>query len=61
LARSLAGNEDEVAIIAMLLDDYYQEMLHAPPPQPSHVETVTAESRTSLNRSRSRRHRKGRK
>jgi len=35
LARSLAENEDEVAIIAMLLDDYYQKMLHAPLPQPS--------------------------
>ena len=34
LARSLAENEDEAAIIAMLLDDYYQEMLHAPLPQP---------------------------
>ena len=35
LARSLAENEDESAIIAMLLDDYYQQMLHAPVPQPS--------------------------
>ena len=35
LGRSLADNEDESAIIAMLLDDYYQEMLHAPLPQPS--------------------------
>jgi ATP-dependent RNA helicase DeaD len=30
LARSLAENEDESAIIAMLLDDYYQQTLHAP-------------------------------
>lgn len=30
LARSLAENEDESAIMAMLLDDYYQQMLHAP-------------------------------
>ena len=35
LARSLAENEDESAIIAMLLDDYYQQMLHAPLPQPA--------------------------
>ena len=35
LGRSLAENEDESAIIAMLLDDYYQQMLHAPLPQPS--------------------------
>lgn len=31
LARSLAENEDESALIAMLVDDYYQETLHAPP------------------------------
>ena len=30
LARSLAQNEDESALIAMLVDDYYQETLHAP-------------------------------
>ena len=30
LARELAGNEDESALIAMLLDDYYQQTLHAP-------------------------------
>lgn len=35
LGRSLAVNEDESAIIAMLLDDYYQQVLHAPLPQPS--------------------------
>ena len=41
LARSLAENEDESAIIAMLLDDYYQQMLHAPLPQPSDVPAAT--------------------
>ena len=30
LARQLAENEDESRIIAMLLDDYYQETLHTP-------------------------------
>ena len=30
LGRSLADNEDESALIAMLLDDYYQQTLHAP-------------------------------
>ncbi|MBL8057356.1 MAG: DEAD/DEAH box helicase, partial [Anaerolineales bacterium] len=34
LARSLAENEDESAVVAMLLDDYYQQLLHAPLPQP---------------------------
>ena len=40
LARSLAENEDESAVIAMLLDDYYQQMLHAPLPQPDGTVTV---------------------
>ncbi len=30
LARDLGQNEDEVDLVAMLLDDYYQETLHAP-------------------------------
>jgi len=35
LGRSLAENEEESAIIAMLLDDYYQQTLHAPFEKPS--------------------------
>jgi ATP-dependent RNA helicase DeaD len=35
LGRSLAENEDESAIIAMLLDDFYRQTLHAPLPQPA--------------------------
>jgi ATP-dependent RNA helicase DeaD len=31
LARGLGENDDERAVIAMLLDEYYQKMLHAPP------------------------------
>jgi len=34
LARQLAQNEDESPVIAMVLDDYYQQTLHAPPPPP---------------------------
>ena len=41
LARSMAesalaenADEDELSIITMLLDDYYQQLLHAPVPQP---------------------------
>ena len=30
LARDLAENEDELPVITMLLDDYYQQALHAP-------------------------------
>ena len=37
LARSLAENEEELPIITMLLDDYYQQTLHAPVAQPSGV------------------------
>ncbi len=38
LARELAESEDESAIITMLLDDYYQKLLHAPvaPPLEPH-------------------------
>ncbi len=31
LARALAENVDELPVIAMLMDDYYQAALHAPP------------------------------
>jgi len=37
LGRSLAESEDESAIIAMLLDDYYQQTLHAPLVQPAEI------------------------
>lgn len=35
LARNLSQSEDEMTLIAMLLDDYYQQSLHAPPEQPA--------------------------
>ena len=35
LARSLLENEEELPIIAMLLDDYYQQLLHAPVRSPA--------------------------
>jgi ATP-dependent RNA helicase DeaD len=44
LGRSLAENEDESAIIAMLLDDYYQQTLHAPLPQPTGTPAPTRPS-----------------
>jgi ATP-dependent RNA helicase DeaD len=37
LARSLIESEDESAVIAMLLDDYYQQMLHAPVAPPASI------------------------
>jgi len=38
LARSLSQSEDELSLIAMLLDDYYQQSLHAPPAPSADVE-----------------------
>jgi ATP-dependent RNA helicase DeaD len=46
LGRSLADNEDESAIIAMLLDDYYQQTLHAPLPQPAGAPAPTRQGHT---------------
>lgn len=40
LARSLAENEDESAVIAMLLDDFYQQILHAPVAPPAEPPSV---------------------
>jgi ATP-dependent RNA helicase DeaD len=51
LARSLAENEDESAIIAMLLDDYYQQVQHAPVPQPSDAAAPAKQARAASSRS----------
>jgi len=59
LGRSLAESEDESAIVAMLLDDYYQQTLHAPLVQPA--ETVQpAESQQPKQESDRRRRRRRR-
>jgi ATP-dependent RNA helicase DeaD len=51
LARIFGENDDELAIIAMLLDDYYQNVLHAPPiPSPSRA--LQAEPRDDSPRKR---------
>jgi len=47
LGRSLAESEDESAIIAMLLDDYYQQSLHAPLVQPPAEPSRSEPSRSS--------------
>ena len=52
LGRSLAENEDESAIIAMLLDDYYQQTLHAPLPQPAGSPAPVKQVRTGAARPR---------
>jgi ATP-dependent RNA helicase DeaD len=43
LARSLAGDEDELDLIAMLLEETYRASMHAPPEQPDEHETPPAE------------------
>ena len=55
LARSLAENEEELPIITMLLDDYYQQTLHAPVVQPSGTPAHEQKPQQFKSRSRSRR------
>lgn len=62
LARALGETDDEVAIIAMLLDDTYQESLHGVPVPPSPEESWRTERsapqpRQKRHRGRSGRHR----
>jgi len=60
LGRSLAESEDESAIVAMLLDDYYQQTLHAPVVQPADISQPAEPSqqpRQQSDRSRRRRRR----
>jgi ATP-dependent RNA helicase DeaD len=52
LARKLAENEDESAVIAMLLDDYYQQILHAPVLGPGESKPEPREERRSEDRPR---------
>ncbi len=58
LARSLAESEEELDIIAMLLDDYYQQVLHAPLIPPDHAPRRKPDrsDRSSKRRRDSRRH-----
>jgi len=55
LARSLAEHEEETTIITMLLDDFYQEVLHAPVPQPDAGRKPTHEETKKTGKPRSRR------
>jgi len=62
LARALADAGDELPIITMLLDDYYQQVLHAPrvietaaPPKPARKPSPPAESGARTRRRRPRR------
>jgi len=54
LSRNLAGNEDELAIIAMLLDDYYQQTLNAPLSPPADEPAPRRQDRLGESHSRRR-------
>jgi len=41
LVKSLLQNEEEMALIAMLVDDFYQTTLNTPPPQPPELQPST--------------------
>jgi len=62
LARALGESDDELAIIGMLIDDYYQKSLHAPPSMPEEerapersAQGKPREHRNNRSRSRPRR------
>jgi ATP-dependent RNA helicase DeaD len=55
LARALAENEEELPIITMLLDDYYQQTLHAPVVQPSGMPAVEKKDQPGRERNHRRR------
>ncbi len=57
LARTLAENEEELPIITMLLDDYYQQSLHAPIAQPSDTPPPERKSQSQGIKRNQRRHR----
>jgi ATP-dependent RNA helicase DeaD len=50
LGRNLAEGEEELAVIAMLLDDYYQQNLHAPPQPLPGSSALDARDRPPRNR-----------
>jgi len=61
LARRLGQGEDEPALLAMLLDDYYQQSLHGPAPAPPEPSAARESSSSGPSgRSRSGRGRGGR-
>ena len=54
LVRRLGEMDDEIELVAMLLDDYYQRSLHAPPDGPGTDATPAARRRTSKGGARTR-------
>jgi ATP-dependent RNA helicase DeaD len=60
LAHSLVESEDELPVITMLLDDYYQQLLHAPAVKPDSA-PATVQPRQAPRPDRDRRPRSGRR
>ncbi|MGD9317714.1 MAG: DEAD/DEAH box helicase [Anaerolineae bacterium] len=60
LIHELSQTEEGLALLTMLLDDYYQQSLHAPPPQPPEAQPTSgkqSEGRSGRRRGRRRRRR----
>ncbi len=58
LARSLAENEEDLPIFTMLIDDYYQQMLHAPAAGPGDEPAQNRPGPSTSKRRRSRNRRR---
>jgi ATP-dependent RNA helicase DeaD len=59
LAQELAGNEDGLALLAMLLDDSYHAWMHRPPElPPAEIQPPPGKSQRKKRKSRYRRNRK---
>jgi ATP-dependent RNA helicase DeaD len=56
LAKTLSEDEEGLELLAMLIDDYYQESLHAPPPI---TETASSQSSANTQSSKKRQRRRG--
>lgn len=58
LAKALSEDEEGLELLAMLIDDYYQESLHAPPPPPESSNQQSSTQQKSGKKKRRRRRRK---
>jgi ATP-dependent RNA helicase DeaD len=58
LIHDLSQSEEGLALLTMLLDDHYQQTLHAPPPQPSGAQPTPDSQSKGRSRRRGSRRRK---
>jgi ATP-dependent RNA helicase DeaD len=58
LIHDLSQSEEGLSLLTMLLDDYYQQTLHAPPPQPPSAQSKSSSKGRGRSRRRGRRRRK---